>query len=143
MKVSDVGSTQRSSSTRRKGQGRGAADQDFADLLREAAESPAAQGSAPAGPAGAIESLLSIQEVGATDPDGKRRRSRDHGEQILDRLDELRHGLLLGEVSKDRLLDLARLVRSRREETDDPRLAEVLDEIELRAQVEIAKLTRG
>ena len=142
MKVSDTGANRGVSSAKKKEARRSADDGGFSDLLRETAESGEAPKAASAGPVGMIEGLLSAQEVPAADPDGKRKRLRQHGEQILEQLEELRHGLLLGEVSKDRLLDLAKLVRSKREQADDPRLAEALDEIELRAQVEIAKLTR-
>jgi len=60
---------------------------------------------------------------------------------MLDRLDDIRLGLLTGTVSKERLSELSRLARVRRAEVDDPRLVEVLDEIELRAEVELAKLS--
>jgi hypothetical protein len=38
-------------------------------------------------------------------------------------------------------MELSRLARARRADVDDPRLVEVLDEIELRAEVELAKLS--
>ena len=38
-------------------------------------------------------------------------------------------------------MPLSQVVQSRREEVDDPRLVEILDEIDLRAQVELAKLS--
>ena len=60
----------------------------------------------------------------------------------LDGLEELRRGLLLGSIPKDRLGDLARLVREKRERGADPVVSRLLDEIELRAEVEIAKLSR-
>jgi hypothetical protein len=56
-------------------------------------------------------------------------------------LEELRIGLLLGHIPRDRLADLSRMVRDRREDAEDPQLAALLDEIELRAEVELAKLT--
>jgi len=55
----------------------------------------------------------------------------------------VRHGLLMGTLPKEKLTELADMVRSRRESCQDPRLAALLDEIELRAEVEIAKLSRG
>lgn len=42
-----------------------------------------------------------------------------------------------------RLEALAQLIRAKREQVDDPRLDEILGEIELRAAVELAKLDRG
>jgi len=61
---------------------------------------------------------------------------------MLDQLDELRHGLLDGSISEESLGNLSKLVRAKRENVDDPQLMEVLDEIELRAEVELAKLER-
>ena len=63
------------------------------------------------------------------------------GEDILDRLEDLRHGLLTGTISADKLQTLAHVVRTGRGNCGDPRLAALLDEIELRAEVELAKLS--
>ena len=43
---------------------------------------------------------------------------------------------------KDRLQELAHLVREKRERGADPVVSRLLDEIELRAEVELAKLSR-
>lgn len=101
-----------------------------------AAETPAA--------IGAVDALLIVQNVGGETMDREQRqRLIRHGEDILDKLEEIRHGLLLGTLPKEKLADLAHMVRNRRENCQDPRLAALLDEIELRAEVEIAKLSRG
>ena len=50
---------------------------------------------------------------------------------------------LVGVPLQAQLAQLAQTIRARREEIDDPRLAEILDEIELRAAVELAKFSRG
>ena len=59
---------------------------------------------------------------------------------MLDHLDEIRMGLLLGTIPMARLEQLAQLVRAKREQIDDPKLLAILDDIELRAAVELAKL---
>ncbi|EKV26706.1 Flagellar trans-acting factor FliX [Caenispirillum salinarum AK4] len=130
---------------------------DFARALRrfsaEAKDDAGAQGArasdAPS-QVGGLEALLAAQMVDGVDATGDEagRRKRQaamlqRGEDILDRLEELRVGLLLGHVPKDRLSGLARLVREQREDAQDPQLAALLDEIELRAEVELAKLERG
>jgi hypothetical protein len=61
----------------------------------------------------------------------------------MDKLEEIRHGLLMGTLPLDKLTALSASLRDRRETCHDPRLAALLDEIELRAEVEIAKLTRN
>lgn len=87
-------------------------------------------------PVGAMDSLLALQEV---NPDETRRAVQRHAEDVLDELDELRHGLLMGTLSRVQLRRLKTLITARRAAIDDPRLAEILDEIELRAAVELAK----
>jgi hypothetical protein len=67
-------------------------------------------------------------------------RSKRRAEDILDRLEELRLGLLAGTIPRDRLESLEQIVREHRDQVADPRLGEILDEIELRARVELAKL---
>jgi hypothetical protein len=66
-------------------------------------------------------------------------KARQRAGDILDQLDELRHGLLMGTLNRRQLENLARMVRARRGSVTDPRLAEVLDQIELRAEIELAK----
>lgn len=94
-----------------------------------------------AGDTGAVNALLSVQEVGDPVSD-RRRRSLLQGHDVLDRLDELRHGLLAGTFPADKLDDLLRVVRIQHDHAVDPQLRDVLQEIEVRASVELAKLGR-
>lgn len=93
-----------------------------------------------AGPAhlAPVDALLSLQEV--PDPARGRQRAARRGSDLLDRLDEIRHGLLLGEIPVHRLRSLAISLKAERLAIPDPRLAEVVGEIELRCAVELAKL---
>ena len=86
-------------------------------------------------------SLLSLQEIPAGS-DGERERGRQRGERLLARLEDLRDGLLMGRMAPDTVRRLADEVDQARAEVDDPGLNEILDEIELRAHVELAKLRR-
>jgi hypothetical protein len=89
-----------------------------------------------------VSSVLALQGT----PDSTERRARqralERGETMLDKLEEIRLGLLLGTIPQSRLEQLAHLVRAQRELVNDPKLTAILDEIELRAAVELAKLTR-
>jgi hypothetical protein len=91
-----------------------------------------------------VGGILAAQSVGdergADYNERKRRAAR--GAELLDRLEDIRRGLLLGSIPKDKLADLARMVREKRERGADPVISRLLDEIELRAEVEIAKLSR-
>ncbi len=106
-------------------------------------------GGRPAGGAAAAAGLAPLTSLGAVlavqaveDPLTGRRRARERGERLLDALEELRLALIDGRLPAARLGALQHLLREQRERADDPRLAAVLDEIELRAAVELAKLER-
>jgi hypothetical protein len=141
IKISGPGSTTTTGQTRRADRG-GRRDGEFARLL-DAGSAGAAAPVESATPLAAVDALLAAQCVpDSLDEEGRRRAVR-HGEDILQRLEEIRLGLLAGGLPRDRLIDLARMVRSRRDRVGDPRLAAVLDEIELRAEVELAKYAQA
>jgi hypothetical protein len=136
MKIDQTGSA-RSTTQRRgvdkTGKGRGA---DFARELEQATGGDEVK--APQAVA-RVDALIAAQEVSDQGGGGGARR---RGQDMLDRLDEIRHGLLTGTLSRARLGELNDLVREQRGAVGDPGLAQVLDEIELRARVELAKLDR-
>ena len=97
-------------------------------------------GAAPLAPR---DALLSLQEV----PDSATGRSKGlaRASDMLDLLEEVRKGILLGAISGPKLKTLADLARNHRQNGDaslkgDERLNEILSEIELRSEVELAKL---
>lgn len=87
-----------------------------------------------------VDNLFVLQEV-ATDLGG-RRRAVHRGNTLLDRLDDIRVGLLTGSLPRGQLEALRHLAREHVELNDDPQLAAILDEIELRVAVELAKLDK-
>jgi hypothetical protein len=100
-----------------------------------------------AGPAGAATALHSIDALvilqGEEDAGQRRRRAARRGRDLLDALDGLKAAILAGRIAPDRLLRLRSILAERRLETDDPRLDDLLGHIELRAEVELAKLTQA
>jgi hypothetical protein len=58
-------------------------------------------------------------------------------------LDEVRDGLLAGGIPRVTLNRLALAIAKRRESFAEPKLQTVLDEIDLRARVELAKLEQA
>ena len=84
---------------------------------------------------------MAAQAVGdALQDDGRKRRAVARGNDILDKLEDLRAELLTNGVSKQKLIALAQELRERRDAGLDDELNAILDEIELRAEVELAKL---
>ena len=60
----------------------------------------------------------------------------------MDDLEEIRDGLLTGQIDKEKLIEISRLVKQKDVESNDERLKEIMQEIELRVEVELAKLMR-
>jgi hypothetical protein len=92
----------------------------------------------------AVGSILAAQEVDSAD-DGQqksRKKAQEYGENILNQLDEIKKDLLFGSIPKDRLASLAHSLRMKKGDIDDPALIKIIDDIELRASVELAKYTR-
>jgi hypothetical protein len=89
-----------------------------------------------------MNTVLALQEAPDATRGRARKRAQERGNMMLDQLEEIRLGLLLGTIPMAKLEQLAQLVRAKREQIDDPKLLEILDEIELRAAVELAKLSR-
>ena len=124
-----------SNTIRRRDQAKGSSNAKFSSELSQA---PQAASPPPTGQAGSIDGILALQEIDQVGRGGQQ--ARERGDAILDRLDEIRHGLLTGRVNTATLERLLRQVRQQRETFTDPKLAEILEEIELRAAVELAKL---
>jgi len=141
MKVSNLGAGKGVSGSKRKSKttGKGGA---FAETLKEAVGAAEATDPVETTPAPSVDSVLALQEVPDATDERSRGRARQYGEKLLEQLEALRLDLLAGVVPKDQLATLARTMRAERRKTDDPRLNDIIDEIELRAEVEIAKLTR-
>jgi len=94
---------------------------------------------ASAGQAARIDSILALQTV--EDPLFSRKKAVRHGQSMLDTLEEMKADLLLGRISEGRLNRLMALVTRARPDAD-PNLKALIDDIELRARVELAKLGR-
>jgi hypothetical protein len=107
----------------------------------------AAQAAAAAGEAaeaaettavGSVNPFLGFQEV--DDKDFERRKAFKKGRLTLEALSQLRDALLFGTLPVSTIEKLERIVAEERGTTTDPVLNGILDEIELRAAVELAKL---
>jgi Class II flagellar assembly regulator len=114
-------------------------------LGRSSATSASVAPSASAAPSTVadVSALMALQ--GVEGPLEKRRRAVRRGAGLLDRLDEMKLALLSGEADEATLDQLARTLREERPDDGDAELNALLDQIDLRASVELAKaeLRRG
>lgn len=116
---------------------RSGVEDGFGGLL-EADEAEDARGPGSTGPMVTIGNLWALQTVEVADD--RPRRALDHGRALLDDLADLQRDLTLGGGSIEKLQQIAAKVRDRSSAADnDPKLAAILDEIELRVMVELAK----
>ena len=136
MKISGTGSTSSVSSSKRKSSGR-SGGQTFS--IGEASQASAAVATTSASGIQSVDAILALQSVGDFTEARKRATSRAHN--LLDVLDELKLSLLEGGLPESKLKVLMNLLKVQRDDTDDPSLEAILNEVEVRAAVELAKFS--
>lgn len=90
-----------------------------------------------------VDALLSVQGAESATERATKRRMKERGDKILRQLDHLRLGILTGNLTLGQVVDIADVVASNREKVKDPKMTAILDEIDLRAQIEIAKMRKA
>lgn len=142
MSMKIAGNSRIRTSVARKASAKGGSGQAFS--VPGGASAAATETSAPVtttATVASVDALLAIQEV-PNEREGKKR-AKKRGNDMLDILDEIRLGLLTGSVPRARLEQLVHMVEERKDIFVDPQLSQVLDEIDLRARVELAKFERS
>lgn len=84
-----------------------------------------------------LDAILALQSV--DNEEDRSRRAVRHGHDLLDQLEALRADLLSGHIPPQRIGALLSLVRAK-QSVNDPALARLIEDISLRARVELAKL---
>ena len=115
-------------------------DGTFDSMIHKAEETESQSPVARAASVGALDSLLALQEADGSTSEESNRKARKRASDLMEHLEKVRIGLLTGELPKNVLSQLAHTISTHRDKVMDPRLAEILDEVDLRAQVELAKL---
>lgn len=87
-----------------------------------------------------IDALLAAQTAEDPAQEKTKRRMQKRADDILEKLNDLKLGLLNNRVTVGHMISIADVVATHRENIDDPALTAILDEIDLRAHVELAKL---
>ena len=139
MKITGPGTTDK---TQKKDKPKKTGDSSFETMVSDTGGAKGGSGTSGASsmaPAASLDALIALQAAGDSLEGGGKQQARERADDILDKLEDIRMGLLTGGISKAALTDLARLINQKRASFDDPRLKNIIDEIDLRAQVELAK----
>lgn len=137
MKINSTGNIQGPASTRRKSS-TGKSGETFSTPSSSTVPT-GTQASSLSGASAvqSVDALLALQGMG--DFSEARQKATERAFSMLDVLDDLKIALLEGGIPRQKLTDLMDILRSRRDQTHDPRLEAALDEVEVRAAVELAK----
>ncbi len=150
MKVEGPGKTNTTAGAKKAGKASRSGGASFASSLENSADSDGvdAVSGAAAGMVGAVDALIALQEVDSPDSAAgegalsgdRERRAQKWGNDMLEGLEEIRIGFLTGRIPHHRLNEIAKAASDGKSQSSDPRLSAILEEIELRALVELAKL---
>ncbi|MFV0626671.1 MAG: flagellar assembly protein FliX [Alphaproteobacteria bacterium] len=88
------------------------------------------------------EALFATQMVGEEEEKEKKKKLIKRANTLLEKLENIRDALLDGYISRDKLVEISRFVKEQKTSTSDDRLLEIVEEIELRVEVELAKLMK-
>lgn len=88
------------------------------------------------------DAIFAAQTVDGEEEKQIRKKLCRRASTLLEKLEEIRDGLLDGHISKEKLIEISRMVKENKPVSQDPALQEILAEIELRVEVELAKLMR-
>jgi len=110
---------------------------DFASMITGSEDKSPTSGSSAVN---VSQAILGVQEV-----DWEQQSKKEHmqrGNKLLELLEAIRNGLLIGRISPQDLRTLQTTLEQRKEEVKDPELAAIVQEIEVRAAVELAKIEK-
>jgi hypothetical protein len=85
-----------------------------------------------------INAITFIQAIDG-DERSRKRKMVDDGEELLDELLKIRDSLLFGKVTIEHLRSVQERISKLEANCDDPALNEIIEEIKIRAAVELAK----
>lgn len=114
-------------------------DGAFKSMMGQGTTEQTAGASMSAGIA-SVDILLAAQSVDDATQGKAKRQAKQRATSILDKLNNLKVAIVSGKVTIGHMISIADVVASHRETITDPELTAILDEIDLRAHVELAKL---
>ena len=123
------------SGVKRSSVSRGVANSDFDSLLISEQKIDAV---AATNRISSVDAVVGLQEITGDNTD--ERGAKNRANLILDKLEDIRMGLLMGQIPKSNLEELSKILILARENSIDSNLSEIIEDIELRAKIELAKL---
>ena len=138
MKVDGPKRSGSASGTKKSSGPKGSGNTDFSQYMTSGAQS--SMGAEATQSIAQIDSLLAVQ--GAEDPTQRaaKKRARVRADNLLDKMEQIRLSMLGGNLTIGHMVDVADVIASHRDKINDPVLSAIMDEIDLRAQVELAKM---
>lgn len=136
MKVTGYGTVKPTTTARKSGGANASAS--FSSFLSSASATSSTSAASEVSSTAALSSLLALQEI--SEEERKRERLVKQGKDMLDSLERLRQQLLMGEIPAHTMRDLSQKLSEEKQAISDPRLMLVIEDIELRLAVELAKL---
>ena len=137
MKVEGPSRSQQSEQAKKKGKV-SSGEGSFSSMVT--GETGGAQGANAAQSIASIDVMLAAQGTESPTERAARKRMRARADTILSELDRIKVALLGGTLTVGHVIDIADVVAAHREKIMDPRLTSILDEVDLRAQIELAKM---
>lgn len=137
MKVEGPSRTQQTEKSKKKGKV-AAGGGSFGNLVTGGAEETG--GASATRSIAQVDVLLAVQATEDPTEKATRKRMCVRADHLLDRLESIRMALLTGTLTVGHVIDIADVVASYREKIMDPELTAILDEIDLRTQIELAKM---
>ena len=116
-------------------------DASFAEYLNNISNSKSQQVSGTT-VISVTDAIFAAQMINDEEEKQIRHKLIKRGFSLLDKLEEIRDAILLGYISKEKLIEISRMIKEHQVESSDPKLQEILSDIELRVEVELAKLTK-
>ncbi len=143
MKVTGPGKTGKTGKTSKTGTAKKTGDTAFNKLMSDAAGSAdTVESLSGISSISQIDALLSVQESGDSLDEKAKQQMLQRADTMLDKLNEIRLGLLSGSISVSDLQDLSRTIQEKKHTVSSSALTSVLNEIEMRAEIELAKHLR-
>jgi len=139
MQVSDVNKVKNTTSSKVRKTATGG---DFSAYLRDIMQTTGDEIISASSSVSAADAIFAAQMVGDEEEKKLREQQIKRGQSLIEKLEEIRDGLLRGYMSKDRIIEISRFVKEKKMEAQDARLNDLIAEIELRVEVELAKLTK-